>query len=72
VYRMLALWLLAAVLVWMGWHRPEMPARVRPRTVDNNPSRFRLCGNSTSFTYTFTYDPRAADVWLFESGGGSN
>jgi len=68
--RMLVLGLLAAVLVWMGWDRPEKSARVRLRTVDNNPNRFRLWGNSNSYSYTFTYDPHAADVWLFESAGG--
>ena len=67
---MLVLWLLAAVLLWVGWNRPEKIARVRLRTADNNPNRFFLWGTSTSYRYAFTYDPHAADMWLFECGGG--
>jgi hypothetical protein len=36
----------------------------------NNPQDFFLWGTrSHSFAYSFRYDPRAADEWLFHSGG---
>jgi hypothetical protein len=38
--------------------------------VDNNPQKFHLWSTGSSFSYTFTCDPRAVDVWLFRSGGG--
>ena len=37
----------------------------------NNPQKFYLCSTGSSFSYTFTCDPRAADLWLFRSGGGT-
>ena len=41
-------------------------ARNRP---GDNPNKFHLWATDAGFTYTFTYDPHAADVWLFQSGG---
>ncbi len=41
------------------------------RQVDNNPQKFYLWSTGSSFSYTFTCDPRAADAWLFKSGGGT-
>jgi hypothetical protein len=70
VCRMLAAWELAAVLATAGWRQPEESARADLRTLDNNPNTFYLWSGGTSFAYTFTYDPHAADVWLFQSGGG--
>jgi len=37
----------------------------------NNPQKFSLWTTGKSFTYTFTVDPRAVDVWLFSYGGGA-
>jgi hypothetical protein len=34
----------------------------------NNPDKFFLWGAPTNFTYSFTYDPHAADEWRFEHG----
>jgi hypothetical protein len=39
--------------------------------MDNNPQKFHLWSTGSSFSYTFTCDPRAADTWLFKSGGGT-
>jgi hypothetical protein len=40
------------------------------RNPGNNPNKFFLWATNSSYCYTFTYDPHAADVWRFESGGG--
>ncbi len=37
----------------------------------NNPQKFYLSATGSSFSYTFTCDPRAADGWLFRSAGGT-
>lgn len=37
----------------------------------SNPNYFFVWGTKASWQYTFTYDPHAADVWLFKSGGGN-
>ncbi|HEX4121323.1 MAG TPA: hypothetical protein VH619_11950 [Verrucomicrobiae bacterium] len=34
----------------------------------NNPDKFYMWGTTTNFQYAFTYDPHAADGWLFEWG----
>ena len=38
------------------------------RTDDNNPNKFLAWATNSSISYTFTYDPHAADVWLFHAG----
>jgi hypothetical protein len=35
----------------------------------NNPERFHLWVTGKSYHYTFTYDPRETDIWMFNSGG---
>lgn len=40
-----------------------------PGMVLNNPNAFVAWSTNTSVHYTFTYDPHAADVWRFETGG---
>jgi hypothetical protein len=37
--------------------------------INNNPDKFRLWATNSSYVYTFTYDPLAADEWRFETGG---
>lgn len=48
----------------------KLSSHVGTDKVGNNPNKFCLWATNSSFRYTFTYDPHAADVWLFESGGG--
>jgi hypothetical protein len=36
----------------------------------NNPDKFYLWRTNSSCDCFFTYDPRAADEWLFHTGGG--
>ena len=58
-------------ILWLEmWHRAgSFPGRAY--RADHNPNKFYLWSETGRFTYTytFTYDPRAADEWLFESGG---
>jgi hypothetical protein len=37
----------------------------------NNPQEFYLWSTDSSFSYTFICDPRAADLWLLRSCGGT-
>jgi hypothetical protein len=47
----------------------RLPDEVASR-VNNNPQKFRLWTTGMSFSYMINLDPRAADLWLFQSGGG--
>jgi hypothetical protein len=38
-----------------------------PREVGNNPDHFRLWATNSEYSYTFIYDPLAADNWLREA-----
>lgn len=62
--------LLGGGLLFAGLHHFQSAKIHEPRKVDDNPDKFFLWTTNTSFHYIFTYDPHAADVWLFESGGG--
>ena len=42
---------------------------VPKRQPDNNPDKFHLAATNSTYDYSFTYDPLAADQWRFESGG---
>jgi hypothetical protein len=48
------------------------PAGVKPPAArtppDDNPHKFHLVFTSSNYDYSITYDPRAADEWLFHSG----
>jgi hypothetical protein len=56
----------AVVFLSMGFVRLVRVPTVSER---NNPQDFYLWSTSNSFDYTFRYDPRAADIWAFKSGG---
>jgi hypothetical protein len=47
----------------------NIPSGVQKREINNNPDKFRLWATNLSYSYTFTYDPLAADEWRFETGG---
>jgi len=38
---------------------------------DDNPQKFHMWATGCSFSYTFTCDPHAADIWMFQTGGGT-
>ena len=69
---LLVLWLLAAVfcLGVLGYFK--LTSQVRLEKPDNNPDKFHLWATNSSYGYTFTYDPHAADAWLFRTVGPLN
>jgi hypothetical protein len=59
---------LAALLpVVLTWFKSTLD--VRARDVGDNPDHFHLWATNSTYSYMFTYDPLAADIWLRESGG---
>jgi len=63
-YLLLALWLFLAAVILAG-----KGSRIRQRNnASSNPQDFFLWATNLSFAYSFRYDPRAADEWLFHSG----
>ena len=59
----------AAVFYLAAAGRWQLPADAQLREVHNNPDKFYLCATNSAYDYHFTYDPRAADEWLFHTGG---
>jgi hypothetical protein len=39
--------------------------------VGDNPDQFHLWTTNSQFGYAFTYDPHAADDWLFDSAAAA-
>jgi hypothetical protein len=39
-------------------------------TLDSNPDKFYLSATGKVFSYCFTYDPHAADAWMFRTAEG--
>ncbi len=68
-------YVIAAISVCLGaWAVFEGLIQSTPvpaRHEDNNPQHFYLQSKGSVYTYAFTCDPRAADVWLFTTGGGT-
>ena len=58
----------AVLLLSIGFIRSVHPPA---SSENNNPDKFYLRSTGSSFTYTFTYDPHAADAWLFRAGGST-
>ena len=59
----------SAVVLAAMWNLfRNSPALSQDRNKDN-PDKFCLWLTNSAYTYTFTYDPRAADKWLFQTGG---
>jgi len=44
-------------------------SRITPNHRGDNPDKFYLWKTNSSCDYFFNYDPRAADEWLFHTGG---
>jgi hypothetical protein len=42
---------------------------VQTLNADNNPDHFHLVATNGTVACNFTYDPLAADQWLFRTGG---
>jgi len=60
--------LVTILLVVASFHF-NISSDVQKREINNNPVKFRLWMTNSSYSYTFTYDPLAADEWRFETGG---
>jgi hypothetical protein len=41
-----------------------------PRHEGDNPQQFHLWTTGSTFSYSFTYDPRKTDHWRFRTDGG--
>jgi hypothetical protein len=50
--------------------RRPVSARLSQDQVDDNSQKFYLWRTGTSISYSFNCEPRAADEWLFRTGGG--
>jgi hypothetical protein len=61
---------LFAVVAIQSPHTVKSPVARKP--LDNNPDKFHLVATNSTYNYGFTYDPRAADEWLFHGGPGLN
>jgi hypothetical protein len=60
---------LAAILMVVATFHFNISGNLQMREINNNPDKFRLWATNSSYVYTFTYDPLAADQWRFETGG---
>jgi hypothetical protein len=61
--------LLAAGLVLWLPHGSQFSAAPRGKEVNDNPEKFHLVASNATYDVSFTYDLRAADEWLFHTGG---
>ncbi|HXE42218.1 MAG TPA: hypothetical protein VN516_04250 [Candidatus Baltobacteraceae bacterium] len=59
---------MAANLMAVALH-PKSSLRTYSNETNNNPHKFHLVFTTNSLDYSITYDPRAADEWLFHAGG---
>jgi len=66
-FLLLAWLILLATVMHTKWDSKVIPSGRLP-IATNNPQDFFLWGNNSSVSYSFRYDPRAADEWLFHSG----
>ena len=66
-YLLLVLLLFLAAVILSGRGSKIWIAR-QMKNANNNPQDFFLWATNSSFSYSFRYDPRAADEWLFHSG----
>jgi hypothetical protein len=61
----------AIILFLMSRRFVQSSATFELKAVDNNPDGFYLCATGRVFSYNFTYDPHAADDWMFRTAEGS-
>jgi hypothetical protein len=60
---------LVAIFLAVASFHFDISGDVQKREINNNPDKFHLWATNSSYVYTFTYDPLAADQWRFETGG---
>ena len=61
--------LLAVAVAVLSVNRSQFSAAPRASEAGDNPDKFHLVATNSAYNYSFTYDPRAADEWLFHTGG---
>lgn len=64
--------LLAAAVAMLSALGPGFSAAQRVQEGNNNPDKFHLVFTNSAYDYSFTYDPLAADEWLFHNGVPAN
>jgi hypothetical protein len=64
---LLAVFALPAVSVLTSRLPPEMSTS---GIANNNPDKFYLSVTGQAYSYCFTYDPHAADAWMFRTAEG--
>ena len=57
------------VMFWVGRLVHNTRAAWPAKNPNYNPNAFVAWSTNSSVYYVFTYDPHAADVWRFETGG---
>ena len=64
VLPLMTAWVLVVIAL-----RSRSSLRAYTDETNNNPHRFHLVFTTNSLDHSMTYDPRAADEWLFYTGG---
>jgi hypothetical protein len=59
-----------ALLIWPVMLNPSASRQNGQGNERDNPDQFYLEATRTNIEYNFTYDPLAADHWLFRTGDG--
>jgi len=60
---------LAALALVTAGIRSKTSMRVYSNDTNDNPHKFHMAFTTNTLDHTMTYDPRAADEWLFYTGG---
>jgi hypothetical protein len=60
--------LLILAVAILGERSFRKSSSIAPKNPGNNPQDFFVWATNSNFSYSFRYDPRAADEWLFHSG----
>jgi len=63
---------LVTILLVVATFHFNISSGVQNGEINNNPDKFHLWATNSAYVYTFTYDPLAADQWLFRTGGSTN
>jgi hypothetical protein len=61
---------MTALLVGLGLALRAHTGAVRTRVENDNPNRFYRYATGKEFSIRYTYDPHAADLWMFRTAEG--
>ncbi len=59
--------ILTAVIIIAAFRVFPLASHFKP---DNNPDKFYLWTTGNTYSFTYTYDPHAADLWMFRTAEG--